>query len=172
MALIEHMGHDTWEETLRGFFEYTLDVLKHDRFRSVGSSVDDLRSWLTAGGIGLVKEHLTEQMSRLRYPPTKIAAVNTFLDQLFHEHRYQLLDLMAHGIIPSSTQEWPAVDRVTELNFEDLLNRILAGEHPFEDWMHAHGHSDTEIAEVYHAIDQWLIQQGIIPPPLADPRLN
>ena len=50
MALIEHMGHDTWEETLRRFFEYTLDVLKHDRFRSVGSSVDDLRSWLTGGG--------------------------------------------------------------------------------------------------------------------------
>ena len=111
-------------------------------------------------------------MSRLRYPPAKIAAVNAFLDQLFHEHRYQLLDLMAHGIIPSSTQAWPAVDRFTELNFADLLNRILAGERPFEDWMHAHGHSDTEIAEVYRVIDQWLIQQGIIPPPLADPRLN
>ncbi len=172
MALIEHMEHDNWEETLRRFFEYTLEVLKNDRFRSVGSSVDDLRSWLAGGGTGLVKEHLTKQMSQLRYPLAKIEAVNTFLDQLFHEHRYQLLDLMAHDIIPASTQEWPELDNVNGLNFEDLLNRILAGERPFEDWMHAHGRSVEEVAEVYRVIDQWLNQHGIIPPPASDPRLN
>ena len=30
MALIEHMEHDNWEETLRRFFEYTLEVLKNE----------------------------------------------------------------------------------------------------------------------------------------------
>ena len=44
MALIEHLEQDNWQDFLRGSFEYTLEVLKNDRFRSVGSSVDDLRS--------------------------------------------------------------------------------------------------------------------------------
>jgi hypothetical protein len=172
MALIEHMERNNWDELLRNFFEYTLEVLKHDPFRSVGSSVDDLRSWLGAGGVGRVKAHLTDQMTGLRYPPAKIAAVNAFVDQLAHEHRYQLLDLMAHGIIPAPQTDWPLADSVTDLDFTDLLSRILAGERPFEEWMHAHGHSDAEIAEVYRVIDAWLIRQGIIPPPGTNPRLN
>lgn len=44
-----------------------------------------------------------------------------------------------------------------ELDFTDLLRRTLAGERPFEEWIHAHGHSDAEIAEVYGVIDGWLI---------------
>ena len=28
--------------------------------------------------------------------------------------------------------------------------------------MHAHGHSDEEIREVYKAVDEWLMQKGII----------
>ena len=42
MALIEHLERDGWEEFFRGSFRYALDVMKHDRFRSVGSSADDL----------------------------------------------------------------------------------------------------------------------------------
>lgn len=50
MSLIEHLEHDGWEEFFRGSFGYALEVMKHDRFRSVGSSVDDLRIWLAREG--------------------------------------------------------------------------------------------------------------------------
>jgi hypothetical protein len=53
----------------------------------------------------------------------------------------------------------------------DLLNRILAGERPFEDWMRAQGHSDQDIAETYQIVDRWLIERGLIPPP-ADSSLH
>ena len=49
---------------------------------------------------------------------------------------------------------------------------MIAGERPFEDWMHAHGRSDEEIAEIYQLIDEWLMQKGIIPPPPSAPGLN
>lgn len=62
MALIEHLERDDWEEFFRNSFGYALHVLKHDRFRSAGSSVDDLRSWLARGGIAKVREHLSRQM--------------------------------------------------------------------------------------------------------------
>ena len=51
MALIEHLENTGWEEFLRDCFRYALEVLKNDRFRSVGSSVDDLRSWLLRAGL-------------------------------------------------------------------------------------------------------------------------
>lgn len=172
MALIERLELDDWKNILRSNFEYTLEVLKNDRFRSVSSSVDDLRSWLAYGGVSRVKEHLNNQMDMRRFSSTKKAAVNEFLDQLVQENRPQLLDLMSEGILFSTKQEWLSACGFTELQFEDLLNRILAGERPFEDWMHAHGHSDEEIAKVYRLIDQWLIQQGVIPPPPSDPSLN
>ena len=61
---------------------------------------------------------------------------------------------------------------MSETDFRDLLNRMIAGERPFEDWMHAHGRSDEEIAEIYQLIDEWLMQKGIIPPPPSAPGLN
>jgi hypothetical protein len=56
LALVENLEQNNWEEFFRRSFEYTLDVMENDRFRSVGSSVDDLRSWLARGGIGRIKE--------------------------------------------------------------------------------------------------------------------
>ena len=172
MALIERLELDNWKEILRMNFEYALEVLKNDRFRPVSSSVDDLRSWLAYGGVSRVKEHLNNQMDMRRFSSAKKAEVNEFLDQLVRENRGQLLDLMAQRILPPVKQEWLSACGFTELQFEDLLSRILAGERPFEDWMHAHGHSDKEIAEIYQLIDQWLAQQGIIPAPPSDPNLN
>jgi len=64
MSLIEHLETDGWKEILRRNFEYAVEVLKNDRFRTVSSSVDDLRSWLTAGGVSRVREHLNNQMDR------------------------------------------------------------------------------------------------------------
>jgi hypothetical protein len=172
MALIEHLEQDNWEEFLRSSFEYALDVLKNDRFRVVGSSVDDLRSWLARGGISRVKEHLNNQMDMRRFSSKRKAAVNEVLEQLVRENRPKLLDLMAEGIVASTEQEWLAACGMSERQFQDLLSRILAGERPFEDWMRAHGRSDEEIAEVYRLIDQWLMQTGMIPPSPSDPSLN
>jgi len=165
MALIENLESDDWEEVLRRNFEYTLEILKKDRFRTVSSSVDDLRSWLAAGGVSRVKEHLNDQMEMRRFPSTKRAAVIDFLDELVRENRHRLLDLMAQNVLVATKQEWLSACGLSELETEDLWRRILAGERPFEDWMHAHGHSDEEIAEIYRLIDQWLMQRGIIHPP-------
>ncbi|UCH96315.1 MAG: hypothetical protein JSV88_05530 [Candidatus Aminicenantes bacterium] len=146
--------------------------MKNDRFRSVGSSVDDIRSWLALGGISLVREHLNNQMEICGFSPDKKAAVNDFLEQLVRDNRRQLLELMAEGILPPIKQDWLSACGLSGMQFEDLLRRILAGERPFEDWMHANGHSDEEIAEVYRKIDQWLMQKGIIPQPPPDPGSN
>jgi len=165
MSLIEHLESDNWREVLRRNFEYALEVLKTDRFRTVSSSVDDLRSWLAAGGVSRVREHLNDQMEMRRFPTTKKAAVNDFLDELVRENRARLLDLMAQEILAPTKQEWLSACGFTEPQFEDLWSRILAGERPFEDWMHAHGRSDEEIAEIYRLIDEWLMWQGVVHPP-------
>jgi len=165
MALIEYLESDDWREVLRRNFECTLEILKNDRFRTVSSAVDDLRGWLAAGGVRRVKEHLNHQMDMRRFPPAKQVAVQELLDQLARENRPRLLDLVAQGILGASEPEWLEACGLTQLPFEDLLQRILAGERPFEDWMHAHGRSDEEIAAVYRLIDEWLIRQGIRQPP-------
>ena len=95
MALIEHLERDGWEEFFRDMFRYTLDVLKNDRFRSVGSSVDDLRSWLAAGGVARVRERLDEQMETRGFPPSRKSAVNDCFEQLVRENRDALLHLTA-----------------------------------------------------------------------------
>ena len=172
MALIEHLERDRWEEFFRGVFRYALEVMKHDRFRSVGSSADDLRSWLARGGVPRVRERLDTQMEMRRFTPSRRAAVRDCLEQLVQENRRALLDLTATGVIPASGRVPMDACGVSETDFRDLLNRMIAGERPFEDWMHAHGRSDEEIAEIYQLIDEWLMQKRIIPPPASDPGLN
>ena len=163
MSLIEHLETDRWEEFFRGVFEYTLEVMKHDRFRSVGSAVDDLRGWLARGGVARVRERLDDQMEMRRFSASQKVAVRDYLEQLVRENRRALLDLTATGVIPASGQVHTEALGVSETDVQDLLDRMLAGERPFEDWMHAHGHSDEEISEIYELIDDWLLQKGIIP---------
>jgi len=166
MSLIEHMDREGWQEFLHNTFEYVLDVLKNDRHQSVGSAADDLRGWLARGGVGRVKEALTDQMNRQRYSSEKIETVNNYVDQLAIEYRQQLLDLTVNGEIPAAQQEWTAIEDLTVVNIGELLDRMLAGERPFEDWMYAHGHSVQDIAEVYQEIDRWLLEKGGAPMPL------
>jgi hypothetical protein len=165
MALIEHLERDDWQGFLRTSFEYTLDVLQHDRFRTVGSAVDDLRSWLAGGGIRRVQERLNHQMAMRRFSEVRQAEVNQFLEQLAREHRRPLLELTTGGVLPSTLQVGLAAQGFSESQLADLLYRILAGERPFEDWMRTHGHSDQDIADTYRLIDQWLVEHGLIPPP-------
>lgn len=165
MALIEHLEREGWEEFLRDMFRYALDVLENDRFGSVGSSVDDLRSWLARGGVARVRERLDAQMDARRFPPSRRAAVNDCIEQLVRETRDALFDLTAKGIIPATGQEWFDARGMSETAVRDLFGRMLAGERPFEAWMHEHGRSDEEVAEIYTMIDNWLVQKGIISRP-------
>jgi hypothetical protein len=171
MALIEHLERDHWREFLRDTFAYTLDVIKNDRFRHVGSAADDLRGWLTAGGIPRVKERLNRQMEMRRFSATRQAEINQFLEQLARENRGLLVELTTGGVLPSTLQDGLAAQGFSKSALVDLLNRILAGEQPFEDWMRAQGHSDQDIAETYQIVDRWLIERGLIPPP-ADSSLH
>jgi hypothetical protein len=92
MALIEHLERDGWREFLCNTFEYTLDVLKNDRFRHIGSAADDLRSWLAAGGVARVRAYLNEQMERRQFSTARQTKVNECLEYLVRKHRGQLLE--------------------------------------------------------------------------------
>ena len=170
MSLIEHLERDGWEEFLRGTFEYTLDVLKNDRFRRLGSAADDLRSWLAAGGVARVRELLDDQMERRRLPPSRQSAVQDCVEQLAREHHETLRRLAAEGVIRAPRPEVLDVPGVSVLDIQDILRRLDAGERPFEDWMYAHGHSDEDIAEIYGVIDGWLMKNGIISKPGSLPK--
>ena len=76
MSLTEHLDQDHWQEFLVNSFEYALHVLEVDRYRSVGSEVDDLRSWLASGGVPRVKERLSGQMESRKFPDGRVEAVN------------------------------------------------------------------------------------------------
>jgi hypothetical protein len=127
---------------------------------------------LVAGGIRRVQERLNYQMEMCRFPPARQTAVNQCLQQLVREQRGALLDLMAGNILPTTQQDWLAACGLSDTLFDELLNRLQAGERPFEDWMHAHGHSDQDIAAVYRQIDEWLIRHGILCPPASNSRLH
>lgn len=172
MALIEHLDRDDWEEFLRSTFEYVLWVLKNDRFRSVGSGADDLRSWLAVGGIGRVRRYLNKQMEMLRFSSSRKSAVNRCIEQLARENRRELLDLTRAGVVPATGREPFDIDGLSAPDVQDLLERMLAGERPFEEWMHAHGHSAQEIEEVYRLVDRWLMKEGVIPSPPPFPNRN
>lgn len=172
MALIEHLERDGWEDFFRDIFRYTLDVLKNDRFGPVGSSVDDLRSWLAAGGVAQARKCLDEQMEMRRFHPSRRSAVNDWFEQLVRENRDALLHLTIEGVVPAPTPRRLDARGVPEQDIRDLVRRMLAGERPFEDWMYAHGHSDEEIAETYEMIDRWLMQEGIVSKPPPPPKPN
>ena len=172
MSLIEHLDDERWEEFLRSTFKYVLWVLKTDRFRSVGSAADDLRSWLAVGGIARVRRYLTRQMEVLRFSSSRKLAVNRCIEQLVRENRRELLDLTRAGVVPATGREPFDIDGLSAPDVQELLERMLAGERPFEEWMHAHGRSDEEIAETYRLIDQWLMTEGVIPSPPPFPNRN
>lgn len=105
MALIENLEQEGWEAFFQDSFDYVLYVLKHDRFRHVGSSVDDLRSWLAAGGVAHARKRLNEQMEMRGFSPAQQLAVNTCFDELVQEHQGPLLDLIANGVLPATTRD-------------------------------------------------------------------
>ncbi|MCP4549545.1 MAG: hypothetical protein GY835_24070 [bacterium] len=164
MALIEYLEREDWEEFFRGTFGYTLELLKTDRFRLAGSAVDDLKSWLAVGGISRVKHHLNNQMDRRRFPADKKVMINDLLDQLVQEHRLEIVDLMAHEIIPTGPQEFFFTLGFAELEIEDLLKQFAEGR-SFEEVARSYGYPDDEIAKAKGIVDEWFDKRNRIFPP-------
>ena len=99
MALIEQLEQDDWKKFFNKMFEYTLWVLRHDRFRHVGSSVDDLRGWLVVGGVSRVRYHLANSMRRRGFAEDHATEVKAHFEKLAHDHRSDLEALAGDGII-------------------------------------------------------------------------
>lgn len=151
-------------------FEYALWTLRHNRFGHVGSSVDDLRSWLAVGGISRVRHHLEEVMDIRGFPKEGVVEIRKHIDKLAHDNRSELLALARDGIIPASgTLD---ADALTIGDVEDAMRRIARGERPLEEWMYARGHTNEEVIEVYKSIDEWLVDNGIIAKPGPLPKLQ
>ena len=154
MALIDYLDKPDWEESLRSTFEYSLELLKTDRFRYAGSAVDDLKTWLAVGGISRVKHHLNNQMKQCRYPEDKRLAVNDFLDQLVQEHRRAVVDLITRDIIRADSQEFIFILGFTRIDIEDLLSQYAAGK-SFEDVARTQGYSEEDIEWAKSIADRW-----------------
>ena len=170
MALIENLERDNWKEFFDEMFRYALWTLRHDRLRHVGSSVDDLRSWLVAGGIPRIREHLERGMDIRQFPRHRAVAVRQHIDKLVDENRSDLLALAREGIILTSGS--PDADGLSVVDVDDALRRIALGERPFDEWMYAHGHSYADVIEVYKSIDKWLVTNGMIRSPGPLPKLQ
>ncbi|NEO84518.1 MAG: hypothetical protein F6J87_09720 [Spirulina sp. SIO3F2] len=171
MSLIERLEFGDWQGFLEQSFETAIQLLAEDRFQWAGSSVDDLKSWLATGGVHRVQQHLNRQMNVRRFSIEHKKAVNKFLSKLVQRNRCELLSLMADQVIPMTQAEWLAVCGLSGTQFDELLSRLLAGENPFEEWMHQQGRSQSEINAVYRCIDDWLLNNQINMLP-NDPNLN
>lgn len=100
MALIEYLEHDNWREVLRRSFEGAIALLQTDRFRLTSSTIDDIKSWLTGGGVSRVQLQLDRQMEGRRLASDRQREIRDFLGQLVQENQRLILQLMADGIIP------------------------------------------------------------------------
>ena len=76
MALIKHLESDNQKDLLRDFFEQTLFIIKTDSFKNVGSSVDDLRAWISQGGLSRVRYSLNKQRHSRGFPDKKKQTVS------------------------------------------------------------------------------------------------
>ncbi|MCP3961418.1 MAG: hypothetical protein GY719_26530 [bacterium] len=168
MSLIEHLDREGWEDFLRGTFEFSLELLKNDRFRYAGSAVDDMKSWLAVGGVGRVKHHLSNQMETLGYSPDKMLAANNLLDELAQQHRIQIVDLMAHKVISAEPKEFFLALGCAPLEIENLLRQFSEGK-SFEEVARSYGLPDDEIEKAKRLVDDWFDKRERNLPPLADP---
>ena len=81
MALIEYLENDNWREVLRRSFEGAIALLQTDRFRLTSSAIDDIRSWLTSGGVSRVQLQLDRQMEGRRLTSDRQSEIRDFLGQ-------------------------------------------------------------------------------------------
>ena len=100
MALIEYLEQDDWADVLRRSFEFAIILLQTDRFRLTSSAVDDVRAWLTSGGVSRVQFHLDRQMNDCRFTADRQRNIQEALNRLVQEHQHALMKLLTDGIIP------------------------------------------------------------------------
>lgn len=91
MALIEYLERDDWHEVLRRSFEGAINLLQTDRFRRTSSAIDDIRSWLTSGGVSRVRLQLDRQMKGRRLATERQREIRDFLGQLVQDNQRSLL---------------------------------------------------------------------------------
>lgn len=160
MSLIENLERENWKPFLQNTFKRALELLSENRFLWAGSSIDDLKSWLIAGGVSRVRYHLNQQMQMRQFPPQRINDINEELKHLIQAHRLLLLQLTATSTITIGAEDCLEILGFTKVQFEELLHQVRAGENPFERWIKAQGHSDEEIAAAYRYVDEWLLNNS------------
>lgn len=138
-----------------------LASLSTDRFRTLGSSADDLRAWLTSGGVSGVRRALAEQMAGRRIDAHRQAEVQARWAVLVREHGPTLLTLAAEGIIPAAPEDVVGFVGWKPEEFGTMLARLRAGDRPFETWMREGGRSDDDIAAIYASVDRALERAGL-----------
>ncbi len=173
MALIEYLEHDNWREVLRRSFEGAITLLQTDRFRQTSSAVDDVRSWLTSGGVSRVQQQIDRQMEARRIEKDRQREIRDFIGQLVQENQHPLMQLMADGIIPWNQADFLVTCGMSESEFDTMWQQISTGANPFENWMLANSYSQETIDQIYQIIDRWLVKTGLsFPSHPIDPTLN
>ncbi len=160
MALIEYLEHNNWREVLRRSFEGAIALLQTDRFRLTSSTIDDVRSWLTNGGVSRVQLQLDRQMEGRRLASDRQREIRDFLGQLVQENQSPLMQLMADGIIPWNQADFLVTCGISESEFDAMWQQISTGVNLFETWMLANGYSQLRIDQIYQIIDRWLLKTG------------
>ena len=161
MSLIEYLEHDNWQDVLKRNFELALDALAQKDYRIGSSAMDDMRSWLSIGGVSRVKMRLNEQMKMRRFSPERTVAINQALEALTQENRNRLLSLMASGTIRFTQEDLLTTFKLSEQQFENLAARIRTGKNPVQEWMREQGLSQTEITTIFQLIDDWLVKNRL-----------
>jgi hypothetical protein len=173
MALIEYLEHNNWREVLRRSFEGAITLLQTDRFRLTSSAIDDIRSWLTNGGVSRVQLQLDRQMEGRRLASERQSEIRDFLGQLVQENQRLILQLIADGIIPWNQADFLATCGIGESEFDAMWQQMEDGINPFETWMLANGYSQETIDQIYQIIDRWLVKTGLrFPTRPINPDLN
>lgn len=158
MSFIEHMARDDWDSNFRLFFEGTLSSLEEDPFMHLGSAMGDLRAWLTRGGVARLRYMLVDQMQKLSYPEAKQAAILGYLNELVENNRTRLLNLADKSVLPPLSV---LGDKSSEVDPEDMMRRLIAGERPFEEWMYGQGYTSSEIQSIYEQVDRCLFENDV-----------
>lgn len=161
MSLIELLDHGDWRGALRRSFEGAIRLLQTDRFGRCSSAVDDLKSWLTNGGVSRVKLQLDREMKYSRFDEDHRKEIRDFVATLVQENQRSLLQLMADRIIPWDKADFFATCNIPESDFDEMLEQIASGANPFETWMLANGYSQEDIDKIYEIIDEWLVKNGL-----------
>jgi hypothetical protein len=172
MALIEYLENDDWREPLRRSFEGAIALLQTDRFRLTSSAIDDVRSWLTSGGVSRVQLQLDRQMEGRRLASDRRREIRDFLLALVQENQRLIMQLMADGIIPCHIADFLVTCGISKSEFDAMWQQISTGANEFETWMLANGYSQDRIDQIYQIIDRWLFKKGLIFPAPPNPNLN